>query len=664
MKRRRLRVVLALLCLCTLSSFPIASGIRPARAAFNPTYDQSSPFGVVGNLAINVRRDEQPRMIDLMREAGVQWHREDFSWERLQPKRDGPYLWQGDGSDFLNFDETVNRVSQGGMRILGLLGYNPAWFKGKNPQLDAWIGDWQSYVYSVVTRYGRERGQIKYWEIWNEPNLAFYGYENGLYTIQDYARLLSVTYPVVKAADPDAVVVLGGLANVWSEAPPHFYDAWDYLEVLGKAGAWSSFDVLNLHAYRPGAPEGRFLRRDRMIDFDDEMAAIDDLQQKFGAKPIWITEISWGSDTGPFGVSEQDQAYYLVRFYALALRAPKIEKLFWYNFRNNMAAQQPYDKVIVDARNPDWNMGLLRRTYPLRTDADQLRKPAFVAFRTMAGMLGGLMMTESIANGDRGDVPQLYWYRYGAAENGVQLLWQLGPYPTTVTAACTCTEVRVRGWDGSLKRIINTDTGVMKLSIPGNGEPVYLEYRADRKSGSMTFAETGHSLGGVFLDYWRRNGGLAQFGFPISEELTEPDPNSGRARTVQYFERNRFEYFPENEGTPYVVQLGRLGETQLLNQGIRWQAQPLNPQTPSGCRRFPQTRRLLCSPFRAYWEQRGGLSMYGAPLTDAYYENGRLVQYFERNRFEYHPEYASTPYEVLLGLLGNELFTSREGSSQ
>jgi hypothetical protein len=55
--------------------------------------------------------------------------------------------------------------------------------------------------------------------------------------------------------------------------------------------------------------------------------------------------------------------------------------------------------------------------------------------------------------------------------------------------------------------------------------------------------------------------------------------------------------------------------------------------------------------------------MYGLPLTDAFYDGGRLVQYFERNRFEYHPEQAGTPFEVMLGLLGNELYITRQTSA-
>jgi hypothetical protein len=70
------------------------------------------------------------------------------------------------------------------------------------------------------------------------------------------------------------------------------------------------------------------------------------------------------------------------------------------------------------------------------------------------------------------------------------------------------------------------------------------------------FAETGHSLCPPFRAYWERNGGLAIFGYPISEPFDEDV--GGGPRQVQYFERNRFEFHPENQ-PPYNVQLGRLG---------------------------------------------------------------------------------------------------------
>ncbi len=64
------------------------------------------------------------------------------------------------------------------------------------------------------------------------------------------------------------------------------------------------------------------------------------------------------------------------------------------------------------------------------------------------------------------------------------------------------------------------------------------------------FPETGHNLNSGFREFWGQNGGLAIFGYPISEEL--PAPMGDQTDTVQYFERARFEYHPEALGTPGV----------------------------------------------------------------------------------------------------------------
>src|SRR5207237_1304759 len=81
------------------------------------------------------------------------------------------------------------------------------------------------------------------------------------------------------------------------------------------------------------------------------------------------------------------------------------------------------------------------------------------------------------------------------------------------------------------------------------------------------FKETGHTLHGEFLAYWTANGGLAQFGFPLSEEFAEKSPTDGKVYTVQYFERNRFELHPENQ-PPYTVLLGLLGRQSAQERGL------------------------------------------------------------------------------------------------
>ncbi len=88
-----------------------------------------------------------------------------------------------------------------------------------------------------------------------------------------------------------------------------------------------------------------------------------------------------------------------------------------------------------------------------------------------------------------------------------------------------------------------------------NGAP---NQQPDESAGSVLFPQTGQRLGGAFLQYWNQQGGLAQFGYPISNQFTEVSPLNGKPYTVQYFERAVMEYHPENQ-PPYNVLLSQLG---------------------------------------------------------------------------------------------------------
>lgn len=183
------------------------------------------------------------------------------------------------------------------------------------------------------------------------------------------------------------------------------------------------------------------------------------------------------------------------------------------------------------------------------------------------------------------------------------------------------------------------------------------------QSGQQCFNVPGitNCIQGRFLQYWRENGGLPVFGYPITAEFREETPEG--VYTVQYFERNVFEYHPE-KSRPYDVLLGRLGDTRLLQLNRDWFTEPKGQQTP-GCSWWAQTGHSICGEFKAYWEGRGlndpaldrtgrSLALFGLPLTEPKMETNSagdtvLTQWFERARFEFHPGKG-----VLLGLLGNE----------
>jgi len=180
------------------------------------------------------------------------------------------------------------------------------------------------------------------------------------------------------------------------------------------------------------------------------------------------------------------------------------------------------------------------------------------------------------------------------------------------------------------------------------------------------FDETGYCIDGRIRDYWEQNGGLPVFGFPISVQRTFPI--EGQPIEAQWFERNRLELHPEN-APPYDVLLGRLGVDVLEQQGRDWQAFPRDEAAQPGCRYFAETQQNVCGDILTAWRANGlelgdlgisereSLALFGLPISPLQEEDieGQTyqVQWFERARFELHPENAP-PFDVLLGLLGRE----------
>lgn len=169
------------------------------------------------------------------------------------------------------------------------------------------------------------------------------------------------------------------------------------------------------------------------------------------------------------------------------------------------------------------------------------------------------------------------------------------------------------------------------------------------------FDATGACLSDPLLGYWQRHGGLSAFGYPLGPAHLETV--EGRTLKVQWFERDRLEL--QLDGT---VTAGRLGARWLELQGRPWQAFPSVGSPDPGCAYFAATSHQLCEPFLGYWKARGGLALFGYPISERMAEDveGRPyeVQYFERRRMELHPELAGARDKILLGLLGSALAQS------
>lgn len=162
------------------------------------------------------------------------------------------------------------------------------------------------------------------------------------------------------------------------------------------------------------------------------------------------------------------------------------------------------------------------------------------------------------------------------------------------------------------------------------------------------------SIGPTFEQFYFARGGETSLGRPLTPLLNV------NGREIQWFERARVEHWPELAGTPYEVQLGRLGVE--FTQGREFARQSFFVSTPE-LRYFPETSHGVGGAFLRYWEQNGGLDRFGLPISEEFDEVladgvAHRVQYFERARLEYHPQHAGTSFEVQIGLLGTALLSN------
>jgi len=168
---------------------------------------------------------------------------------------------------------------------------------------------------------------------------------------------------------------------------------------------------------------------------------------------------------------------------------------------------------------------------------------------------------------------------------------------------------------------------------------------AQAQNDARYFGETSHYLRGAFRYFWESRGGVATFGFPITEEFFRKSDG----RIVQYFERARFEL--TINANQAIVQLGLLG-AEVTGNKIFPRVPPFRSTTTR--RYFAETQHSLIGAFKATWDARGGVPIFGFPISEEIQEpladgSWHLVQYFERARFELWPG------GVRIGTLGREV---------
>lgn len=174
---------------------------------------------------------------------------------------------------------------------------------------------------------------------------------------------------------------------------------------------------------------------------------------------------------------------------------------------------------------------------------------------------------------------------------------------------------------------------------------------------SRYFGETGHNVGGLFLEFYDQYQGAIVFGLPITEVLDE------QGVQTQYFEYARLEIRPEH---PDQVVIAPLGE--LLSKGQHHEPAFTHhePGPAEISTYFPSTGHNLSHQFHHFWHNYGGHRIFGLPISEAFLtyneteHRSYTIQYFERARLEYRLEHPGAPPIIRAGSLGRDYIATYE----
>ena len=363
---RRLALVPAAALIVFLSSILAAGGGPPSRAD-----SDGLRIGIsFGNTLPRMSDDQLGEALDAAAGAGARWIRADVSWADIQPSSPDEFVWD-------SFDRTVEQARRHGLQVLPILAYTPPWARSPGCRSDhcppADPARFAAFAGAAAARYGPQG--IHTWEVWNEPNFADYWLPAA--DPSAYARLLALSSQALRAADPKAYVILGGLATLKTDAGN--VSVADFLTRPAESPL-KYVDAVAIHPYTYPYPAGRLSPwASPWAPADSGMPYLRSALAAAGAPgiPLWITE--YGAPTGgpgpvwdgspdslaggPDHVTETQQAQIATDAVATAASDPGIAALFWYTDRDLGNKQD----------DTEAHYGLRR--------VDGSQKPAYGAFR-------------------------------------------------------------------------------------------------------------------------------------------------------------------------------------------------------------------------------------------------------------------------------------------
>jgi hypothetical protein len=266
----------------------LATGARPANRI--PLADVS-PYGANFFLEREPDAWTQEQTVEMAAAAGLKWAKQHFLWSEIEPQK-GSFVWD-------KYDRIVDLLRAHGLEVIARLDWSPPWVREdyqpglNNPPSD--VSDYARFVAQTVSHF---RGRVRFYQIWNEPNLLS-EWGNRLDRPVDpgeYVQLLAAAAAAARAADPDAAILSAPLAiNLENISLAGNMSDLDYLEGMYEAGAASHFDILGANAFGMDLPPQDPPSADRLDFRRVELQRQIMVRHGDGMKAVWLNEYGWNA---------------------------------------------------------------------------------------------------------------------------------------------------------------------------------------------------------------------------------------------------------------------------------------------------------------------------------------------------------------------------------
>ncbi len=437
-----------------LTPTPAPVATQPAP---RPTPVPSGP-ATISRFAIDVVQDTSAATLDSVKAAGAGAVRVKIAWDTVEPEK-GQYNWA-------STDAIYRALSDRGLQPITLIESCPVWActRPSGPIRDRSLPEFVNFMTAMATRYSKPPYNAHFWEFWNEPDSvgdAVPGsdkhYSWGT-NADRYVAMLRAVRPGLKEADPQAMMVLGGLAYDGFQDEGGVFNR-TFLDDVLQMGGGQYLDALNFHYYPNNV---------HWCSFSDKLA---ELRGKMAARglnlPFISTETGLSNDSSA-GSSNDIQSLYVVQAYAQSV-GERMLSTSWFvvhDFAYDGSAFLKY--------------GLF--------DMSGAAKPAATAYRLAVAMIGQRPATRTLDKND-GLTGTMHGYEFGSDtqhQNNLWVLWAwdqnnsghcgAAPAPTTFTIPSAMAPNLLNVSDMYGHAIAPTGRPDGSLVFPLDAKPVYLEW--------------------------------------------------------------------------------------------------------------------------------------------------------------------------------------------